>query len=532
MNETPYFATPEREQRQQLLIHLINNAQEIPYLRAPAGAGKTRFAHEMAEELEPDYELVWLSADTELPLQDRLPQDFQHPEAEESEVSLLVQEEPDKPRLLLVDDAELLQPTELQELVALQRSGARLVLFGTGGLVQTEGSPGIQPVDLPPFIEEQSRSFIQAQGKLGPGGVDERMAVGLHRASGGLPGPLLDALATIPVIGQAPVSNKPRFSWPLVIAGLALAGLLVAVLAFQEQINRWFESVDDRQPVEIARSTAVDVAPPSPVEVPESEPVLPESVIVHEPPLMAEIPLQTAGPEVATEPARAEPGPSVAEETDQAVQDLLAPDLAPPLSVEQPGPEKAEPPKSGAPDPVLDAVIDAAITAAEQPPEPKIEPVTVPAVAPSEVPVVATGKEPEIVTEAPALPKPPPAKPTKAMTPVSAREGASPPASSTGSSAAKTGLAWLRAQPKDHYTLQLVGARDRAAIDKFIRRQDLLPPYAVYSRDLGGKPWYALVAGSYRARDAAEAARNKRFKALKGVWPRTFASIHEQLAAR
>jgi len=88
---------------------------------------------------------------------------------------------------------------------------------------------------------------------------------------------------------------------------------------------------------------------------------------------------------------------------------------------------------------------------------------------------------------------------------------------------------WLKTRKPGNYTLQLVGARDRASIQKFIRDHRLARPYAVFARDLDGRPWYSLVAGDYPNRDAAVAARARLPAALQtaGVWPRTFASIQE-----
>ena len=88
---------------------------------------------------------------------------------------------------------------------------------------------------------------------------------------------------------------------------------------------------------------------------------------------------------------------------------------------------------------------------------------------------------------------------------------------------------WLKTRKPGNYTLHLVGARDRAAIEKFIRTHRLARPYAVFSRDLDGRPWYSLVAGDYPNRDAAVAARARLPAAVQtaGVWPRTFASIQE-----
>ena len=92
-------------------------------------------------------------------------------------------------------------------------------------------------------------------------------------------------------------------------------------------------------------------------------------------------------------------------------------------------------------------------------------------------------------------------------------------------------MGWLRSRRPAHYTLQLVGARDRASVEKFIRRFGIGQPYAIFERQLDGRPWYSLVAGDYPDRAAAVSARERLAPGLarSGVWPRTFESIQGSL---
>ena len=91
------------------------------------------------------------------------------------------------------------------------------------------------------------------------------------------------------------------------------------------------------------------------------------------------------------------------------------------------------------------------------------------------------------------------------------------------------GAGWLSSRDPKRYTLQLVGARDRAAIEKFIGDNAVAAPFAVFERTLNGAPWYSLVAGDYPDRTAAIAARERLPDRLErsGVWPRTFESIQK-----
>ena len=90
------------------------------------------------------------------------------------------------------------------------------------------------------------------------------------------------------------------------------------------------------------------------------------------------------------------------------------------------------------------------------------------------------------------------------------------------------GSSWLVSRKPDRYTLQLVGGRERSSVEKFIRINGIKPPYAIFKRQLQGRPWYSLVAGDYADRDEAVTARAALPRRLRdaGVWPRTFESIN------
>jgi DamX protein len=121
----------------------------------------------------------------------------------------------------------------------------------------------------------------------------------------------------------------------------------------------------------------------------------------------------------------------------------------------------------------------------------------------------------------------------KAPPPVAVTTAPKPPpvARRTASAADNGGIAWLKSRQPERYTLQLVGARERAAVEKFVRKHRVERPYAIFERSLNGRPWYSLVAGDYPDRDAAIAARGGLPNSLRrsDIWPRTFASVHESL---
>jgi DamX protein len=530
MRQAAYFDTPERAERVQLILHLLANTPDMLYLRAPNGAGKTRFAQHMAGHAEPEYQVFWVIGGTGQALAEQLPGELADLSEDESDLSLPVEAGSDKPALLVVDNADALAAGDLVVLYSLRRSGTRILLLGTGHLASAEGVPPPQFVDLPAFTAAQTLAFIQAQGKLGPEGVDERMAMSLHRAAAGIPGSLLDALAAIPVAAAEAPERQSLIPWRWLIGGAGLAVLLLAALLFQDRINGWFQPPATGAGV---AGNAPRVEPQSSVASPPEGPPSANAALTGPEP--SDTSVGTVGETTVTEPdTNALPEAEIASPAKAMTEADASESVA--------GAEGASDEPHA--DPVLDAVIEEAISAAGQArreqPKPEAEagpPVVEPptdriaakavggqGAAASEVqqPLAPTGDEVRGSAEtgegpAGATPKP------------SEHKLGAPQPEPDRPAAAKSGTPWLLAQPAGYYTLQLVGGRQRSSIDKFIHRYGIAPPYAVFARDLDGKPWYSLVSGSYPNRESAVAARAKLPKDIDGVWPRTFASIHEQL---
>jgi len=516
--EREYFDTPERAERLQLLIHLLNNAEDVPYLRAPPGAGKTRFAARLVEQVGDDFTLVWLNAGGGISLQQELAGELGFDATELNWPSDILNASEGSPLLVIVDDADALDLQAIGQLFELHDAGARLLLIGNGGLSQVQGDWDLQFVDLPPFSEQQSVDFIRASGGMQPGLLTEHTAAGLHRAADGWPGHLVNALNGLPP-AQAPAEplaaahSARRVSLPLAAFGAALLVLVVLGLVYQEQINALFEPAAP----ELTQDELLQPAAPAEPE--------PDAAI-------APIERPAAVAEPAREMAEAEPPESAPE-----AKAPVTSDVAPEAEQDQPQPAPVAGDTNEGPDPILDEVILAAIAAAEQPPaardDPSAEgePVGDESVV-GESGVEAPAAQQELPAEAPAPaaapPEPAPAAPAP-PTP-QATQGA-PELAAAAAPHADAGLAWLKSQPPGNFTLQLVGAREQVAIDKFVRKHGISAPYAVFTRNLGGKPWYSLVAGSYPDRDAAVAARAALPASLggSGVWPRTFASILEQM---
>lgn len=516
MAETPYFDTAERSERAQLLVHLIHNTPEFIYLRGPHGAGKTRFVQQLVEQLESEYDVLWYELEQGGAIQDLLPGGAL-PAGPEGELDLISQPDLDRATLLIIDEADTLGPPEIQDLLALQDRHEHVLLLGTGGPAMALGGLRLQFVDLPPFTEAQTRAFIRTQGKLGEGSLDEPMVSTLHRAAQGQPGPLLDALDSLPDAQPGKKSPRRGLAWQWPALALSLLSVLVLVLVFQDRINSWFVPAQSHDPEPSLAETVEGVDSAGPDVDDGFNGSLPPDASLPGPWAEGSLPFaDDIGPDPIPEP----------EERAEPVSEAMAKE-------DEPKPEIGSQSEGGVEeeaDPILDAVIDAAISAAEQAPEMPFE--ASPVVR--EQPLL----EPEISDLEPE-PEPEPLQEpvVSVVSPPTLSQSIGPPPDKEVQALVvprpkiirDEGGDWLRQQPAAHYTLQLVGSRDRTAIDRFIEKHEISRPYAVFSRDLGGSPWFSLVSGSYPNREAAITARQRLPAGLDGVWPRTFGSVQSQL---
>lgn len=585
----------------QLLVHLLHNAGEVIYLRAPAGAGKTRFAERLQSAFDDEAEVVLTSA----LVTDRLPQSV----AEELGMSAdAAQQWPNgilaaiggRELVLIVDDADQLDLASLHRLAAMHAAGGRLLLVGQGRLADTQGDWDVQFVDLPPFDATQSATFLRRNaGDLAPKIRDEQLSAAFS-VTGGLPGPLLDILDSLtaaedgrmrPPAGARRGLGMP-WQWPAIALAVVVLG---SILVFQDEINEQIGEDGSKAPVHPA-----EVLTPEPVAGATVEPPVDTGPAADRPatgqPAMPEIALPELRPEpVVVDPAarhqerdaavtspvppaadsmdREEPAdpPDATAATpdsvvevdplDRIMQDML--EAAPPASPDpMPEPESSEqassqpasseqalpavavstPADSGSPDgpggvaavpagrPVDQGVAEAegpAVVAQQAPGAGETAPRHEPGAAaePAKAPVAAVAEgEAAPVEERPAAPAEKAGRPVRQAVEVAPPAPPAEPAEVTGG-----GSAWLQGRNPRHFTLQLLGAHDRAAVERFARERDVPMPHAIFVRTLKGKPWYSLVVGDYPSRAAAIAGRDRLPASAGGdkAWPRTFDSIHK-----
>ncbi|HOP18339.1 MAG TPA: hypothetical protein PLX99_17145, partial [Gammaproteobacteria bacterium] len=364
-----YFDTPERAERLQLLLHLVRNAGEVIYLRAPSGAGKTAFAHRLLDEIADEMATVWLYAgqvdDVPAAAADQLGLDAEQTDPwPEAVLDALNGQE----LLLVVDNADQLDLAAFEQLAGMHARGGRLLLLGRGGLAQATGDWDVQFVDLPPFERQQTAAFLRGWAGDDAGRISDDMASALHLAARGMPGPLLAALNEVlaPTSHRAssapsPASAIPAARRPLLLpwaAGAAVLGLLIAALAFQDQINALFEPAPALPQDSVAADSDVG-APRGVIQRRAETDMAPPSDMPAD-----------ANPAPVAEPASPEPGPVAAESTGLRVPPLDAQSelaVAPPVDVDP----VRQAPTAAEPDP-LEAVMRDALSAAEDNQQPAV----------------------------------------------------------------------------------------------------------------------------------------------------------------
>jgi uncharacterized protein len=103
-----------------------------------------------------------------------------------------------------------------------------------------------------------------------------------------------------------------------------------------------------------------------------------------------------------------------------------------------------------------------------------------------------------------------------------------PPPVSVAVSTPEESKVWIKQQPPSHYTIQLFAANSVPAIEDYLKDFQPLHRLAVFGFAREGKPYYAVIHGSYPSAQAAKAVADR----LTGVstWLRSFASVRQVMA--
>ncbi|WJW75680.1 AAA family ATPase [Thiohalobacter sp. IOR34] len=511
-----FYADPVLMQRLDLLQHLTQFGDMLLLVCGGPGSGKSSLLHQFRLRASNSWVICQLEGsglDSVAALERQLADGFEVSPAEGPEFArrLMLRcealQQDARLAVLLIDDAEQV-PDEV--FAALLRLGGtpqesiqrlRVVCFARPELEQrliaaglhNPRSPLIHRLDIPAFDAQQSAAYLMYRlaiaGYSGDSPFSSTEVQAMHKAAGGRPAEL-NRLAQQTLseralrLGQRrPEPGRGRSGgrrWPLLLGLGALASALGGGLWLWQQGRdlRWDELTPRNEiPLALPPADTADSAPavadthPPPLAVPAMED--------GEAPVAMEAPLAT--PASAAVPAPAAPIPPPGTEHRPAAatppspttpeQAVTEPPAVPPLPADSP-PEPA-PPAPPAPETTPEAPAETAAPAAESGPAPA---------------ATATADE--------AAPAPPPED-------------------------------WLSQQPADHYTLQLLGVRERAAARAFIARHGLGDAAHIVASRYKGGDWYVVLYGSYpSAAEARRGAADLPAAVRKDrPWPRRFSSI-------
>lgn len=527
MLENDIFDTPERTERFELLQHLIENTQQLIYVRGPDGIGKTTFAKQLEQALFKQYEVVSLIANDCTHMLSAIMDNMPAVEVQEADYSGIS-------FLLLIDQAEQLTSLDLQSVLALQDKGCRVVFFGTGDFNAAVTLPSIQYIDIPPFDAEQMVEFLVTRGHMG---LDEKAISRLYQQTAGVPGELVamnidnEVAATLGNVASAGDEKKMFLpSWAMI--GIAV---LLLILVFQGVINSWFEqdSAQENQQASILKVPESELSKAvieSPIEA-KPKPIPRPPTTVNRLPGKSKLPKSL--PSLAQQPEQPLTLPIPAANSESLAIQL--PELPPMEVVDTKAADASEPPAvtvmtndEGAPE--VNAAVaelqapallpEKAEAAMEEQPGQK---------QPVEKPLVEKQVEQRADIQLNAK--------KEKMPVVSQKSAESAPKITKPSIANQQKMSdvdWILKQNADNYTLQLVGASNKRAIQRFSEKHNVQLKTAVFRRQLNGKPWYSLIAGVFPNRAQAIVAKRKLPKSLgkTDVWPRSFASIHANIPGK
>ena len=87
--------------------------------------------------------------------------------------------------------------------------------------------------------------------------------------------------------------------------------------------------------------------------------------------------------------------------------------------------------------------------------------------------------------------------------------------------------AWLQGLDPKHYTVQLVGAYQRAAVERVVKRNDLQGNMVIHKGEFGERDWYVLLYGDFSSVREAKLAIQDLPEDIRadGPWVRNLSSV-------
>jgi|GEM_PF-2730837 len=501
-----FFQESSRVQRLDLLYSLLYYGRSVPVLSGPPGSGKTTLLLQLQKKMGRTHPTALLTAYPELVAESLLDEAQRQFNVALAAGGL----EGAMEAVLLVDDADTLPDTVLQVLLTPssgQGSGQiRVLIAGTPALgTRIASFPDTIPIarvlELLPFAEEDTIRFVCARMKMAgilshplllPAALKQ-----LHWESGGWPGAIVTraqaALAPTTARLTGKTSKAAPRKKPAKPTRLGVNRLGSRLLRTTRQAIRshWLWPVVGVATVAILFGLWPKGGPPT----------FPPAVVSTLPPTR-EIPQSL--------PRAPEPGGA----SNVAV---VHESPIPPPTVEPSGLHPTHPTRET----VASLVPSIPVTSIVPVPIPPVTSTAARMVPPAQVqvPTASTGS---------GTPHPLPAVlPTSPQQTVTAP--VSPPTPTPVAPGNLQPEEWLRTQPSNNYTLQLMSGNSEAPLQEFLHRWKLTGQMVIARTRRSGRDWYALLYGTYsNSRQAQEAIKQLPHDIGK-PWARTFGSVQQDL---
>jgi DamX protein len=472
-----YFSDESVETRLNLAVHLLQATGRLVLLSGRAGIGRSDFLRQIAAHATG---LVCTGvsggADTDLR---RLLSGL---DAEGPTGVLERLRGASTRHALLLDDADLIPRTVLTELIACHEavtieglewpvvlSCREESLDELQRLLFSHGYDEdlTETLHLPPFTEQQTRAYVQerlaAAGDASGALLSERQIQRIHERSDGIPALINDEARAALAGSGSGRSWLPRL--PAMPRSVLAGSAIVALAAAVTLPLVWWLSAEPEAPT----TRPLELAPRG------------EIVRAYEPEQIRE---PAAGEDVSRAP---QPAPLAPAEPESGTRDTGS---AAPLAGSQPEMD----------DSAAVASAQAEVTAAPLLPEPETDPAASPAPIPE---TTATGAPTSQTSQ-------PETEDAAGVQPVSQQPGD-----------------WLASRDPDHYTLQLIGGREQATVDRFFALVGQDERMHVVDGRRDGHQWLVVVTGDYPTAEAARAALQELPESWRqyGAFPRSFASL-------
>jgi DamX protein len=233
-----YF-TQERQQRIDLMLHLIPNTKQVILLRGPEQSGKSFFIRQFEIQADKNWKMATVSAES---LNDSVPQlqvfagAFNEGEENEKQIEVRLQSwsKAEKKAIICVEDAHLLSADTFNIIFQLSQAYECLhVILTSSDNLGDEIESSCQLIDIEPFTQKQTSEY--AKYKVNNGGLDFSNVAGIDDVvlfieTGGLPGRINDVLRQKvhePIVSKEKPTRSVRTYW---VGGLAVLVIIVFVV--------------------------------------------------------------------------------------------------------------------------------------------------------------------------------------------------------------------------------------------------------------------------------------------------------------